>query len=150
MTDDDAELCAAIMVATPLWQRYGVTLERAAARLSAGIREGAVMLVAVDPEARGDNPLGFVWLVLRGAFNRSGYIPLIAVDPDHRGQRIGEQLLATAEQRTRQAASDIFLLCSDFNHDAQRFYERQGYVQVGALPDYILPGVAELIYRKRL
>lgn len=106
------------------------------------------MLVAVDQDD--GEPLGFVWLVLHGAFNRSGYIPLLAVKPGRRGGGIGQQLLTAAEERTREDANDIFLTCSDFNVDAQRFYERHGYVQVGAVPDYILPGVAELIYRKRL
>ncbi len=137
-----------MMAATPLWQRYGVTPERASARLSAGLREGAILLVAVDQDD--GEPLGFVWLVLHGAFNRSGYIPLLAVKPGRRGGGIGQQLLTAAEERTREDANDIFLTCSDFNVDAQRFYERHGYVQVGAVPDYILPGVAELIYRKRL
>jgi ribosomal-protein-alanine N-acetyltransferase len=44
----------------------------------------------------------------------------------------------------------MVLLCSDFNTEAQRFYRRAGYEQVGALPDYVVPGVAELIFRKRL
>jgi ribosomal protein S18 acetylase RimI-like enzyme len=148
MTGDDVQHCAAMMVATPLWQRYGVTEESASSRLSAGLRDGAIMLVAVGQN--NDETLGFVWLVLRGAFDHSGYIPLLAVKPGQRGAGIGQQLLAAAEERTRPSADDIFLTCSDFNVDAQRFYERHGYVKVGALADYILPDVAELIYRKRL
>ncbi len=137
-----------MMVATPLWQRYGVTLEGASARLSAALRDGMTMLIAADESST--TPLGFVWLVLRGAFNRSGYIPLIAVDPACRGQGIGQKLLAAAEERTRQVANDLFLLCSDFNLDAQQFYERQGYARVGEIPDYVVPGIAEVIYRKQL
>jgi len=41
-------------------------------------------------------------------------------------------------------------LCSDFNTDAQRYYEKHGYSRVGAIPDYVVPGITELIYRKRL
>ena len=46
-------------------------------------------------------------------------------------------------------ASDVFLLVSDFNHVAQAFYRRLGYVQVGAIPDYVVSGVTELVFRKR-
>ncbi len=45
---------------------------------------------------------------------------------------------------------DIFLLVSDFNHDAQRFYNRLGYQQVGKLDDYVMQGVSELVFRKRV
>jgi ribosomal protein S18 acetylase RimI-like enzyme len=148
MTASDVQPIAIIMVATPLWQRYAITVETAAARLASGLQEDAILLVAADESS--DEPLGFVWLVLRGAFNRSSYIPLIAVHPDRRGGGIGQQLLEVAEELTRKSADDIFLLCSDFNLDAQRFYERQGYQRVGVLPDYMLPGLTELIYRKRL
>src|SRR5947209_2436986 len=95
MTDDDVEPCASMMAETPLWQRYGVTQQSASARLSTGLREAAIMLVAVAQN--GKEPLGFVWLVLRGAFDHSGYIPLLAVKPGRRGDGIGQQLLAAAE-----------------------------------------------------
>ena len=144
MTSSDVQPIAIMMATTPLWQRYAVTVETAAARLAAGLHEDAILLVAADDH---DEPLGFVWLVLRGAFSRSGYIPLIAVHPDRRGCGIGQQLLEVAEKLTRQSADDIFLLCADFNVDAQRFYERQGYQRVGVLPDYVMPGLTELIYR---
>jgi hypothetical protein len=39
-------------------------------------------------------------------------------------------------------------LVSDFNHGAQRFYERHGYRRIGALPALVLPSVAELVYWK--
>ena len=38
---------------------------------------------------------------------------------------------ATVEEKSRHA----FLLVSDFNVDAQRFYLRHGYRRVGALPE---------------
>ncbi len=150
MRPEDIEPCARMIASTPLWQRYGVTPESAAARLQAALRDEAVILVAEEAENTGGSPLGFVWLVRRGAFDLSGYIRWIVVSSAHRSSGVGRQLLLAAEENIRQTARDIFLLCSDFNLDAQRFYERNGYTRVGALPDYILPGVAELLYRKRL
>ncbi len=147
MRPEDIAPCADMVASTPLWQRYGVTPESAAASLQAGLRDDAVILVAEDD---GGKPLGFVWLVRRGAFDLSGYIRWIVVTSSHRGSGAGRQLLVFAEDAIRQTSRDIFLLCSDFNLDAQRFYERNGYTRVGVLPDYVLAGVAELIYRKRL
>ncbi len=142
----DIPACARLMAASPLWQRYGVTFESATARFSAGLAAGATILLA----DHGDGVAGFVWCEPRGAFARSGYIPLIGVQPEGTGQGVGAALLAAAEAFFGQSASDVFLLVSDFNAGAQRFYARHGYRQVGALPDYVVPGVTELIYRKRL
>jgi ribosomal protein S18 acetylase RimI-like enzyme len=147
MTLSDIESCAQTVAWTPLWQRYNVTLESATAHLSAGLRDGAIILVADDGKGI---PLGFVWLAERGAFDRSGYIRWIAVTANRRSSGVGRQLLMAAEEHTRQMSSDIFLLCSDFNVGAQRFYERNGYDRVGELPNYVLVGITELIYRKRL
>jgi ribosomal protein S18 acetylase RimI-like enzyme len=146
---NDIEPCAAMIAATPLWQRYGMTEASAVARLSTAMHEDATILIAAEA-ADEAVPLGFVWLAMRGAFDARGYIRLIGVMPGQRSKGIGHKLLTAAEDRVRPTTRDMFLLCSDFNVEAQRFYERNGYTQVGALQDYVLMGVAELIYRKRL
>lgn len=142
----DVETCACIMAATPLWTRYGVTLESAKARLGKAVVAGESLFVG---ETVGQ-VVGFAWGVERGAFARSGYIPLIGVSPDFTGRGLGARLLSYAEAFLGQSSPDVFLTVSDFNEAAQRFYRRQGYKQVGALPDYVLEGVTELIYWKRL
>lgn len=146
MTRADVPACAAIMAGTWLWQRYGVTEDQAARRFRDGLARGATVFVAeVDAQV-----VGFVWCEPRGAFARSGYIPLIGVAEGYRGMGVGAALLARAEDFLARTARDVFLLVSDFNTGAQRFYERHGYVRVGALPDYVIEGVTEYIYRKRL
>jgi ribosomal protein S18 acetylase RimI-like enzyme len=144
MNLDDAPAVAAIMAGNVLWQRYGVTVDSAARRLQRGLAAGATLAVA---EVDGD-VAGFVWWVAEGAFQRSGYIMLLGVAPGMHGQGIGRALLAHAEAALFAASSSIVLLVSDFNVEAQRFYQRHGYTQAGALPDYVLPGVSELIYYK--
>ena len=151
MQPPDVAPCAAIISSTLLWQRYGVTPQSAVDTLSAALTGDGVLLVATladDPDP--DAARGFVWIAPRGAFGRSGYIRWIAVDETRRGTGIGLVLLTAAEAYVRQIATDIFLVCADYNVDAQRFYDRNGYTQVGIIPDYAVPGVAELIYRKRL
>jgi [ribosomal protein S18]-alanine N-acetyltransferase len=145
MQPEDIPPCARWIAETPLWQRYGVTEVSIAARLRAGLDYGAMIYVAAeDGEA-----LGFVWMVVHGAFDRSGYIELIGVRPDERGRGLGRALMDFAEARLFTYAPDLFLLVSDFNIDAQRFYQHLGYRQVGALEDYVVRGVTELIYWKR-
>lgn len=153
MTVADIAQCAALMAATPLWQRYGVTIESAAARFEAGLQGDATILIAEAYElahSRKHEIAGFVWITQNGAFGRSAYIPLIGVAEAFHGNGIGHQLLLAAEEKAGESSPDLFLLCSDFNSDAQRFYERQGYTRVGAIPDYVIAGVAEIIFYKRL
>jgi ribosomal protein S18 acetylase RimI-like enzyme len=151
MQFEDIEACARLMTESGLWQRYGVTEESAARRFEGGLaqqagleRQERIAVAEVDEEV-----VGFIWYAARGAFSRSGYIVLIGVAAGQRGRGVGRALMEHAEgELAREGGGDIFLLVSDFNEEAQRFYRRLGYRQVGAIPDYILPGVAELIYHK--
>ena len=140
----DIEPIATWVAETPLWQHYKVTASGFAERLASGLENGATILVA----ERADEVLGFLWLVEHGAFNRSAYVQLIGVRPGERSSGIGRALMQSAEARA--TSQDVFLLVSDFNIDAQRFYQRIGYSQVGKIDDYVIAGTSELIYRKQL
>lgn len=141
----DIAALAALMAGDPLWQRYGVTEASATRRLAAGLAAGATIAVAEEDGAA----LGFIWYVARGAFARSGYIMLLGVLPEARGRGVGRALMEHAEAALFADANDIFLLVSDFNRSAQAFYRRLGYEQVGAIPDYVVQGITELVLHKR-
>jgi ribosomal protein S18 acetylase RimI-like enzyme len=47
-------------------------------------------------------------------------------------------------------ADKVFLVVADYNPDAKRFYERNGYQQVGKIPDLYRPGVTEYLMVKDL
>ena len=132
------------VAATPLWQRYAVTEASFAERLTGGLASGAMIFVA----ERAGTVLGFVWLVGRGAFNRSMYLQLIGVRPETREGGVGRALMEFVEAHAE--SRDIFLLVSDFNFAAQRFYARLGYQQVGKLDNYVVQGVNELLFSKRI
>ncbi len=144
MTIADVAGCAKWIAETALWQRYHVTEQSIGERLRAGVDQGATIYVA----ERAGQLLGFLWLVERGAFARSDYVQLIGVRPNERSHGIGRALMEFAEAKSLAQGRALFLLVSDFNTDAQRFYQRLGYRQVGKLDDYVLPGVSELIYYK--
>lgn len=143
MTFEDLAACAQIMAENPLWQRYGVTPESALKRLSTGLAQGATILVASAPQV-----MGFIWFVKQGAFQRSGYVMLIGVALSSQKSGVGALLMDAAETEMFATSRDVLLLVSDFNLGAQHFYQRRGYTQIGAIPDYVLPGITEYIYRK--
>lgn len=145
---DDIPTVVDWMVQTPLWQRYGLTQAGATVMLELALAEGDWLLTADIGEHRS---IALAWCVPDGGFSRSPYLRLIGVRPDRSGVGIGGALLRTIEAQATEASADhLLLLVSDFNEPAQYFYRRLGYAQVGALPGYVLPDVAELIYYKRL
>ncbi|MDQ7024752.1 MAG: GNAT family N-acetyltransferase [Anaerolineae bacterium] len=147
MADDIGEI-AAWMVQVPLWQRYRLTTEIITNQFQTAISERALLYVI---EVEGQTVVsGFAWYLAQGAFGRSAYLKQIGVHPDSTGLGIGRQLLAHVEEACKQFSDQLFLLVSDFNKDAQKFYERQDYQHCGTIPAYVLPDVAELIYHKRL
>jgi GNAT superfamily N-acetyltransferase len=130
----------------PLMARYGrgaAALERA---IAAAHARGEGLLVADD----GGTLRGLAWFLREGTLAMGGYLKLIAMLPGAEGKGTGAALLAAFEAETAARSAHAFLLVSDFNEGAQRFYERHGYARVGALPGLVLPGVAELLYWKRL
>ena len=139
--------CARLMASSEPWTRYDLHADAAASLWRRALRDGAGVSIACL-EAR---VVGFAWYVAAGAFGLSGYLKQFGVDVGARGRGVGTALLDHIERRTvEDSQHDLFLLVSDFNLAAQRFYQGRGYEQVGALQDYVMPGIAELIYRKRL
>jgi ribosomal protein S18 acetylase RimI-like enzyme len=149
MRPEDAESAARIVAGDPLWQRYAVTLPRARRALRHALAQGAAAAAGeIAVASREGRPVGFVWYRRDGTFHHSGYVRWIAVAPEARGQGVGERLMRYAEARIFRRAPNVFLMVSDFNRQAQAFYRRLGYTEVGAIPDYVVPGITERLYRK--
>jgi ribosomal protein S18 acetylase RimI-like enzyme len=143
---EDAPACGAIVGATPLWQRSGLAAEHAATLLGAAASGGDTVLVLEVDGALA----GFAWIDRRGAFGRSAYLRMIAIDPARRSTGLGAVLMQAFESIAAGEGSDGFLMVSDFNTDAQRFYRRLGWTEVGRVPDYVTAGVAEVVMWKRV
>lgn len=52
------------------------------------------------------------------------------------------------EKRIFMTSQNVFLCVSSFNKEAQRFYQKQGYKNIGLLKDYIVKGYDEVLMRK--
>ena len=148
MTADDISEVVNWLISLPLMQRYQLSADKARAQFEQALDKHDLLLVADLRQL--DRVCGFAWCLVDGAFGRSVYLRLIGVRPDCTGTGVGSMLLEEAERTAREVCSDLFLLVSDFNKAAQRFYQRNGYQQIGAIPGYMLPDVTELIFWKRL
>jgi ribosomal protein S18 acetylase RimI-like enzyme len=148
MTPDDIPVVADWITAVPLWQRYGLDAASVRSQFKKALHQLDILLVA-DLGAQ-NRACGFTWCLPDGGFGLSAYLKLIGVRQGLTGSGIGLALLSRTEDIAAEMSSDMFLLVSDFNEGAQRFYRRHGYQQIGAVPGYVLPDVDELIFWKRL
>ncbi|NOY79339.1 MAG: GNAT family N-acetyltransferase [Calditrichaeota bacterium] len=140
----DIAAAAEIVAKNKLWQRYGTDYDQAYSILLKALQEERTIYSARIYE----QVAGFVWFDRQGTFYHSGYIRWIAVHPDFQGKGVGKILMQFAEDKIFQKGPNVFLLVSDFNTEAQGFYQKRGYKKVGELEDFYKRGITEYIYRK--
>lgn len=144
MESRDVAECGALVGRSPFFKGFGYSAEAADAELARAVGTPGQDLRVAERDGR---LVGFAWYVQRGAFARSGYLRLIVVDEARKGRGTGAALMGALES-TYLALTDMFLLVTDSNLDAQGFYRRLGYRQVCELADYVRTGSSELIFRK--
>lgn len=86
----------------------------------------------------------------KGGFGRFGFLRLIGVHRAFRSRGFGAQMLHFFEGIAAKQDQSAFLVVADFNPRAKAFYEKNGYVQVGAIPDLYQKGVLEQLMMKRV
>jgi [ribosomal protein S18]-alanine N-acetyltransferase len=131
--------CARIMMDIELWQNMGATYEIA---LQLILEKGKERIVAL----KDNKVVGFC--VLQVYITIGGYIRITAVKPHLQGQGIGRMLHNFTEDRIFRDTPNIFRCVSEHNHLRQQFLLKDGYVIVGELPDYFIPGQTEILMRK--
>jgi [ribosomal protein S18]-alanine N-acetyltransferase len=138
---EDFEWCARLMASSEPW----ITLRRDLRGCESSLHTpGRDLFIARD---RG-KPVGFILLSAYG-MAASPYINILAVASDARSHGVGAALLEFAERHFA-GRKHLFLLCSSFNHRAQKFYRAHGFGIVGELKGYVVPEHDELIFCKRI
>jgi GNAT superfamily N-acetyltransferase len=100
------------------------------------LRDGATLAGAVG--------LRLDWL-------RGPYLQLLGLLPGYQGCGFGAAVLAWIEREARAASQrNLWVVASDFNSGALRFYERYGFTRVAALEALVAEGRDEVLLRKRL
>ena len=136
---------AALMAASPLLRRYGITDRGARSSLRAALRRRDLVLIATDDAVA----LGLAWVVVSSALDNAAYLRLLLVAEGRRSRGVGAALLKEAERRARAAGSrHMLLLVTTTNRRARAFYAREGYRRVGVLREYARPRIDEALYVK--
>ena len=136
--------CCEALIQSPLGKPYFGDPEYTRKFVVEGIDKKEIFVAITDSGV----VVGFVWFALRGAFYRFPYLRTCAVGSQFRGMGVGSALLSFYEEKGFAEASQVFLLVSDFNTAAQKFYSKAGYTQIGAIPCFGGGKITELIFMK--
>lgn len=136
--------CKEIMLNSRFGREYFPEEENAHSLLAEGISKGEIF-VALDEAGA---CLGFIFFILKGAFNAYPYLEIIAVREDLRGKGVGSRLLQFFEDAVFPDTRRVFLVVADFNTDAKQLYERIGYRQVGEIPGLYRDWITEHLMMK--
>ena len=97
---------------------------------------------------RNDKCVGFMGVINNGCFYKFSYLATLAVKKRYRSKGIGTALVNKFETIGFKKADRVFILVSDFNKKAQKFYRKLGYKKVGNIPDLFKAGVSENVLVK--
>lgn len=86
--------------------------------------------------------------ILRQKFLFGDYLELLGIAPSAVGHGLGSRLLSHVESLTFARAKNLFACVSDFNEGARAFYRKQGYREIGPMPNFLISGYAEILLRK--
>lgn len=92
---------------------------------------------------KNDKCIGFMGIINNGCFHKFTYLATLAVKKNYRKKGIGEALVSKFETIGFKRADRVFILVSDFNKIAQKFYRKLGYKKVGNIPDLFKAGISE-------
>ena len=88
--------------------------------------------------------------VVRQKFLLGDYLELLGVANWGRGKGLGGRLLARVESAVFSREKNLFACVSDFNDRARHFYKIHDYQEIGPLPNFLIPGSAEILLRKTI
>ena len=137
--------CIDALCRSVLGERYFSSPGSAENAILEGIRQGNLYIALI-----GEACVGFTYIIPKGAFHSFPYLHIIAIKEEYRAQGVGKALLDYTERIASEMADKLFLVVADYNPGAKRFYERNGYQQVGEISNLYRPGVTEYLMVKDL
>ena len=138
--------CKVALQKSELGRVYFAEEDKAIKALNEGISKGEIF-VAINKEGI---CLGFIWVIVNGAFHSFPYLHIIAVKEEFRNLGIGKKLLKHFEETICKPSSKLFLVVAEFNPEAKQLYQSIGYTEFGIIPDLYKRGVNECLMMKAL
>lgn len=86
--------------------------------------------------------------IVKQRFLLGDYLELLGVAAWARQKGVGGHLLKHIEDLVFQRTKNLFACVSDFNEPARTFSKKQGYQEIGPMPNFLIPGSAEILLRR--
>jgi [ribosomal protein S18]-alanine N-acetyltransferase len=86
--------------------------------------------------------------LVRQKFLLGDYLELLGIAPWARSRGFGGRILTHIESIVFGRTQNLFACVSDFNTSARAFYRKMGYQEIGPMPNFLIPGSAEMLLRK--
>ena len=141
MRPEDRDTVIRLLADSDPWKTLGYD-EKDWSRIFSPIPQGRESFVA----DMGGQVAGIA--IIRPKFLLGDYLELLGVAGWARHQGTGRQLLAHVEALVFARTKNLFACVSDFNAGARDFYRKQGFQEIGPMPNFLIPGSAEILLRK--
>lgn len=140
----DAQELATSFVAIEPWSRYPFKRESMLRYFAVEEPQAPRYKLTVNGRTAGAIGIRLNWL-------RGPYLQFLGLLPNFQQQGLGRLMVAWLEGTARAAGdTNMWVMTSDFNDGALRFYERYGFKRVATLDDIVKPGRDEVLLRKQL
>ncbi len=141
MESSDQDAVVQLLGESDPWKRLGYT-QNDWSRIFCPIPQGRDCYVALlDAQVTGV-------AIVKQKFLLGDYLELLGVAVWGRQKGIGGRLLRHIEQLVFERTKNLFACVSDFNEPARAFYKKHGYQEIGPMPNFLIPGSAEVLLRK--
>ncbi|HWF58855.1 MAG TPA: GNAT family N-acetyltransferase [Nitrospira sp.] len=141
MDPDDRESVVQLLAESDPWERLGYSKDDWN-RIFCPIPQGRDCYVALlNGQVAGV-------AILKQKFLLGDYLELLGVAVWARQKGIGGELLWHIEELVFKRTKNLFACVSDFNEPARAFYQKHGYQEIGPMPNFLIPGSAEMLLRK--
>jgi len=141
MGPEDRDAVVRLLAGSDPWKRLGYTQEDWGRIFCPTPRERESFVVDTEGTVA-------AIAIVRQKFLLGDYLELLGVADWARNRGIGKELLEHIELIVFGRTTNLFACVSDFNKGARDFYEKQGYQEIGPMPNLLISGSAEILLRK--
>ncbi len=141
MDSDDREAVVQLLGESDPWQKLGYTQTNWNHLFFQIPKGGDCYVIALVGHVAGI-------AIVKQKFLVGDYLELLGVAGWARHKGIGGQLLTHIEQLVFERTKNLFACVSDFNEPARAFYKKHGFQEIGPMPNFLIPGSAEMLLRK--